>query len=123
MSYSRKTRFEQAVKWGDDEAIRETAKELFNSAFCGHKEETAEFIAKTLRKNKSWETQRSGSVTQYDGIKVRTGSFPHLEVEDPLPPYHEEPPLTPRHRHYEYEEDEEVNWDEDDQREEAGDSR
>jgi hypothetical protein len=86
MSSYRKRQFENAVKHGSDEEIRGATRDLRDDSSF-HRQENAEFIAEQLREHKKiWEF---GDNVNYDGVHVRTGQFPKIEVED-------EPPVIPR---------------------------
>lgn len=82
----KKRNFERAVKYGDDEDIREAADNLFRSASPGdEKEEATEFMSKTLQEQKHYDTRHSGNETQYDGVKIKTGPSPSVEIDDSDP--------------------------------------
>jgi hypothetical protein len=83
VNYFKKKDFENAVKFGDDEEIGDTAKELYDDAIGRLSQtETAEFISKTLLEKKKYETREICGTVEYDGIKVRTKPYPDLIIED-----------------------------------------
>lgn len=113
MSEFKQRRFEQAVKHGTDADIREAARELNHDAF--HREENAEFAANTLREHKRSQVRGFSNEANYDGVSIRTGSFPRIRVEEE-PELEQEyhPPKKPTYNDdYEEDEDEEIDSDED----------
>ena len=73
-------RFRMALRWGDDREARELAKEIWDRSFSKH--EAAEKIAEAMREERPFDTREFGNEVTYDGITVRRGYFPRLDVEE-----------------------------------------
>ena len=73
-------RFRRALRRGDNREARELAKEIWDRSLS--KIEAAEMITEALKEEKPWHTWEFGDEVTYDGITVRRGFFPRLEVEE-----------------------------------------
>jgi hypothetical protein len=78
-----KEKFKRAARSGDDATLRDATREVWNHAWGSEKEETAAFMAETLKKEKH--ASGFGEDATYDGIRIHGGSFPRVEVTDPDP--------------------------------------
>jgi len=72
-------RFKRALRWRDDREARRLAEEIWNRSF--DKYEAAEKIAEAMKEERPFHTREFGSEVTYDGITVRRGYFPRLNVE------------------------------------------
>ena len=81
-SWELRERFRRAVEYGREEEAKRIAQELWRRALThDEKMETAEFIAETLR-SRALGVRGGFETVEWDGIRVRTGYFPKLEVEE-----------------------------------------
>jgi len=72
-------RFKCALRRGDDREARRLAEDLWDRSI--NKFEAAERIAEALKEERPFHTREFGSEVTYDGITVRRGYFPRLNVE------------------------------------------
>jgi len=73
-------RFRHALRWGHYKKAREIAREIWNKSF--NKVEAAEKIAEVMKEERPFGTREFGDEVTYDGITVRRGCFPRLDVKE-----------------------------------------
>ena len=73
-------RLRRALRWRDDKEARELAREIWDKSFSKH--EAAEKIAEALKEERPFHTREFGSEVTYDGITVRRGYFPKLDIKE-----------------------------------------
>jgi len=75
-----KDRFRRTVRFGHESDIQKEAKEMFERSW--DKRQAAEDIAEVLKEERPWETREFANEVAFDGIRVKKGTFPKVEITE-----------------------------------------